>query len=112
MLEYERKQAPHERGIIRSCLASGKPYPKAIAEAPTLDDGNEFFFSAFMVLDTCRNYELGPIPYPVIRDYGLELELDEEQLERMIDVISRTDQWLRGEIGAEILKQIEKNKNG
>lgn len=108
MLEYERKQAPHERGIIRSCLAAGKPYPKAIANAPQLEDGNEFFCTAFLVLGTCRAYELGPIPYTVIRDYGRDLELDEEQLERLIGVITQTDQWLRGEIGAEIQKDRDK----
>lgn len=107
MLEYERKQAPHERAIIRQCLATGKAYPKAIANAPELEDGNELFFAAFLHLDTCRRFELGPIPFTVIRNYGMDLEIDEEQLERFVAVIIRADQWLRGEIGAEIQKKIK-----
>lgn len=102
MLEYERKQAPLEKGIIRNCLKSGIPYPKAIADAPELEDGNYFFFAAFMLLGSCRRYELGPIPYDIILDYCHKLELDEEQEERMISVLTQVDEWWRGEIWAEI----------
>lgn len=51
-----------------------------------------------MTLTTCRAYELGPIPYTVIRDYGRDLALGEDQLERLISVITQADQWFRGEI--------------
>lgn len=65
-----------------------------------------------MVLTTCRAYELGPIPYLVIRDYGRELDLEEEQLDRLIHVIIQVDQWFRGEIILELNKAQEKPANG
>jgi hypothetical protein len=102
VFEYERKQAPHEKAIIQNCLKSGRPYPKKIRDAPDLEPDNAFYYFAFSHLDTCRSFELGPIPYTVIRDYAFEYELDEEQIERFFDIIAQVDLWLREEIRKDI----------
>jgi hypothetical protein len=65
-----------------------------------------------MYLGTCRAYELGPIPYTVILDYGRDLDLNEEQLERLISVVTQVDQWFRGEIFLEIKNAQDKPPNG
>lgn len=112
MLDYGRKQAPHEQVIIRQCLKSGKAYPKAIANAPVLDIGNELYFFAFDQLDTCRLVENGPIPYVTIKEYGLNLEMDDDQLDRFIGVILDVDKWFMEEIQKDIAEAIKKAQNG
>ena len=57
-----------------------RPYPRAIAEAPELIDGLEFYYWAFRDLATCRNSE-GDVPWTVIEEYADKSELDEEQRE-------------------------------
>lgn len=101
MLEYERKQAPHEKAIIRHCLQAGKPYPKKIRDAPELELDELFYYNAFAHLDTCRAFELGPIPYFRMMEYADQFELTIPQAERFIAILTECDIWLRAELRKE-----------
>lgn len=69
------------------------PYPAAIANAPQLDEGEQFFYDAFDALATCRNYEEAYIPWTAIRDYADEIELEGEQREDLFTIVRRLDAW-------------------
>ena len=109
MLDYEQDQAPNEKLIIQACLRSGRPYPKAIASAPVLADEYVFYYIAFDQLSSCRNYEYGPIPYTAIREYCLTYCTNSEQTERLIEVISQVDIWLRNKIITKMKKESKKS---
>lgn len=93
MLAYEFEQAPHERTIIRNSLLSGMPIPKAIQNAPSIELQWQFFYIAFWSLNSTRNYRLGPIPYQYIREYAFDLDLSEDQFDRLLFVIEEMDKW-------------------
>jgi hypothetical protein len=79
--------------IIRQALSAGRPLPKAIAEAPGLEQGNEFFYNAFVSLNTCRLTDYGGIPWTAVEQYAQRYCIDEEQADLLHGVIKEVDQW-------------------
>lgn len=92
-LLYTMKQAPHEKNIIRQCLASRQPLPDSIANAPELELGMELYYDAFLDLSDDREVGLapGPIPWSVIRDWGLTYELSPEQMDDLFYYVKAMD---------------------
>ena len=82
-----------EARILKECYAWKRKVPDAILNAPELFLGLEFFFSAFMALNTCRavGWSAGPIPYPSVEEYAWLHELDEEESEDLHYHIRRMD---------------------
>jgi len=70
---------------MQQCLREGLPFPDRIANAPDLIAGLELYYMGFVNLSDSRQIgmSLGPIPWKVIQDYCVALELDEEQTEAM-----------------------------
>ncbi len=69
--------------MIRQCMATGKPLPKKIQNAPELEPGLWFYMQAFLELESERHIglDIGPIPRNAIRDYAIELELTDEEFD-------------------------------
>lgn len=86
-----------------------KAYPKAIANAPRLEIDETLFYRAFMELNTCRAFELGPIPYIAIKQYCGDLKLTDEQTESVLFVIRQIDLWY---VNYELEKIKAQNKHG
>lgn len=92
MLEYELRHHEHEKTIIRAALATGRPIPKKIAEAPDLDLGLELYYSAFFELMTQRTgMGDGPISWLAVSEYATVHEFDSEQREALHYYITRMD---------------------
>jgi hypothetical protein len=79
------EQGPTEQKIRELCERERRPLPDAIANAPTLELGNELFYMAFSDLTSCRGMGQGfpgPIPWTAINTYcevhGIEGEQRED----------------------------------
>lgn len=70
--------------------------------APELLLEDTFYYRAYIELDTCRNYELGPIPYSAISQYKNDYDIDDEQFEGLLVIIRKVDNWQLEEIGKKL----------
>jgi hypothetical protein len=78
------------------------PQPDWYVNAPILDIGDDFYINAFFTLSTCRNYELGPIPWVVIQEFCDRYELTNREIfSHIINSLDAT--WLK--IQSEKVKQ-------
>src|SRR5690606_17697910 len=98
---------PTEQAILRQCIREGRPYPKAIANAPDVEPESELYYFAFIDLGSCRNYEGGEIPWTAIKAYADEYALDEDQRVLMFNVIRSIDIWFL----KQIQERAEKSKD-
>jgi hypothetical protein len=82
-----------EQRILKECYAWKRKVPDVILNAPELRLGLEFYFSAFLALNTCRSlgWSPGPIPYNSVAEYAQLYELDEEETEDLHYHIRRMD---------------------
>ena len=82
-----------EQRILKECYAWKRKIPDAILHAPELSLGLEFYFEAFMCLNTCRSvgWSPGPIPYFAVAEYAVLQELDDEETEDLHYHIRRMD---------------------
>lgn len=87
------EQAPHERKIIQMALREGRPLPRKIANAPTLDLGLELYYNAFWELDTCRpqGFGPGPIPWTAMNAYALRYDMTDEQTDELFHFVRAMD---------------------
>jgi len=95
-----------EGRILKECYAWRRPIPDRIQNAPDLLLGLEFYFRAFIDLNTCRSsgWSSGPIPWMDIQAYAMAHELDAEETETLHYHIAMMD--------SAFLKRIdEKSKN-
>ena len=74
--------------------------PGGIVEAPTLDEGHEFYLHAYLDLSTCRPVGFGPrpIPWTAIRDYAQAYGM--QDLDEFRTIIGATDELIRQDIEA------------
>lgn len=68
-----------------------------------------FYYTAFEHLATCRNYELGPIPYTAIVTYAEQNHVEPGELEDLVYVTRKLDNWV---IGKEIARLEKGGKGG
>lgn len=88
------KQGPIASTIIKQALRNGTPIPEAIANAPELMAGLQFYFVAFLDLTSCRSLGMGnegPIWWTAIDKYAGRLELEGERREDLFHYISEMD---------------------
>lgn len=87
------EQGPVEQKIIKDCVRYGMPLPDKIANAPHLQLGLEFYYHAFINLNTERRFGQveGPIPWSAIENYGMRRQLDEEELVDLHFYVSTMD---------------------
>src|SRR5690606_27660978 len=83
LLLYSLEQGPVEQGIIARCIREGLPLPQAIQNAPELLPGLALYYNAYVELDSCRPFGLGPgpIPWTAVEQYAQLLGFDREQTE-------------------------------
>jgi hypothetical protein len=88
-----------------------RPLPKAIANAPELNLGLEFVYSAYWDLSTCRDYGwgCGPIPWTSIFDFAKGHELDADETEEFVHLIRSMDKAHLEHINAENEKKATNN---
>lgn len=69
------------------------PLPNRIQNAPVLWLGLEFFYSAFLDLNTCRpsGWNLGPIPWSAIADYANAMDVIGEQRDDLFFFVRSLD---------------------
>lgn len=72
--------------------------------APELELGNELYYFGFRALEGSRNFELGPIPYNIIKDYANDLDMDYDQFERFRQVIASVDRYYIKKISEEMTR--------
>lgn len=96
-----------EGTIVRQCLKTGQPLPKAIQDAPELALGLEFTYTAFWEMGTCRpvGFGVGYIPWRDILKYAEHYHLDEEATEDFMFLIRAMDK-------AFMEQEMEKQKAG
>lgn len=83
------EQGRTERRILQDCQRLRMPVPDAIANAPELDFGNDFYFSAYLELSSCRTD--GPIPWTAIADYCRAFDLCDDEVEDLMRVVRLVD---------------------
>ena len=90
---YQLEQGKTEEEIIRQCQLHRMPLPDKIANAPTLELGLDFYFTAFTELTTCRPVGMGEgmIPWTAIKEWGVFNKLDEEEFYDFKYLISAMD---------------------
>ncbi|MCK5016808.1 MAG: hypothetical protein KAS32_07010 [Candidatus Peribacteraceae bacterium] len=77
------EMGPTEARILKECYAWKRKIPDKILNAPELLLGLEFYYIAFMALNTTRHlgFSPGPISYFAIEDYAARQKLDENEIE-------------------------------
>ena len=80
-----------EERIIVDCLRGKLPFPKKIANAPTIPLGMEGYIVAFYELDTCRGGMGGPIPWMAIHEYALRQGWDDEEFSDLLFFVRALD---------------------
>lgn len=68
----------------------GHSLPSAIANAPELEEDNEWLYEAWIDLSTCRNGS-GPIPWTAVKMYADELQYNDIQREALFHCLRHLD---------------------
>jgi len=71
--------------------AMGMPVPDYIANKPVLDESLALYWRAFADLTTCRRFADGPIPWDAIAQYGISIDLSNDQLDDLDYIIRCMD---------------------
>jgi len=93
-LTYDLEMGKTEQTILDQARTNNMPVPDKIKNAPTLQSGLEFYYTAFIELSTCRDAGMGagPIPWESIHKMGTDhLDLDEEDFDRFVQIIRGMD---------------------
>lgn len=98
-----------EQKIIEQAVKNRQPIPDAIANAPVLLFGLDFYFRAFMDLNTCRATGMGrgPIPWVDLNTYADSTGLAGDDKEVFLYLLQKVDD----EYLAWAKTQDEKNKS-
>ncbi len=97
--------------------ADRKPVPAAIANAPTLLPGLQWYFKAFLDLSTCRPGG-GNIPWTAMHDWGRVhgLTVDATEFDRFVALIRAMDvsylEFHKAQHDAEAKRQASQSRRG
>lgn len=83
-----------EKNIARQAILRGEEIPSEIANAPTLDECDEFYHIAFWELNTERQLGMGgvgPIPRSKIVQYANDYNFSYKDREDLVYVIRHVD---------------------
>ena len=80
---------------MKACEKSGEPVPDKILNAPVLQEGLEFYLSAWQELSYDRpvGFGAGPIPSASIRSYADDMEMDDEDRFCFEHIIRKVDSF-------------------
>jgi hypothetical protein len=83
------EQGRTEKRMLEDCHRYRMPVPDAIANAPELQFGSDFYLSAYLELSSCRTD--GPIPWTAIADYCIAHHLDDDMVSEMMFIVRTVD---------------------
>lgn len=84
--------------IVNQAISRNLPIPdktiKDLTDSPEVRIDLQFFFNAFMELNTCRSIGMneGPIPWTAMITYCEVLEIDRDERERFIYLVRKMDE--------------------
>lgn len=83
------------------------PLPARIQNAPELMLGLEFYYGAFLDLNTCRptGWDILPIPWSAMSDYAQMMGLDAEERDDLFFFVTSLDSAFRSYHQAKAEKQ-------
>ena len=90
------EQGPVEKSILAECIATNRPLPPQIQNAPEIPLGMELYIVAFQDLDSSRMPAfngVAPIPWLAINEYAQALGLDDDETEDLHFFIRRLDHF-------------------
>lgn len=87
---YDFEQGKTEIAILQQCARERLPIPDAIANAPELYHGLDFYFLAYIELSSCRVQD-GLIPWTAIAEYCVAHDLDSEMRDEIFYIVRRVD---------------------
>lgn len=82
-----------EQTLVRQAILAGEEIPERIMNAPTLQEGLQFYLTAFFELDSERNHQFGfaYIPWSAIVSYGRYHDLNEDGIEDLVYFVRELD---------------------
>ncbi|MCX8588563.1 MULTISPECIES: hypothetical protein [unclassified Gilliamella] len=82
-----------DEDIIRMSQQMGQAIPDKIKNKPELDEHLEFYYQAFLDLDTTRSHSMGPTPisWLAIIEYARFYQLDNEDTNDFVYLIREMD---------------------
>ena len=83
------EQGKTEKRILQDCQRYNMPIPDAIANAPELEFGSDFYLAAYLELSSCRTD--GPIPWTAIADYCIAYQLDDDMTGDVMQIVRIVD---------------------
>jgi len=89
-LIYDLEQGKTEEVILRQCVRERLPIPDAIANAPEMGHGLDFYLAAYVELSSCRVQD-GLIPWTAIANYCIAHDLDSEMCDEIMFIVRRVD---------------------
>jgi hypothetical protein len=92
-LNYALKVGASEKTILEQAKRQRGPIPQVIVDAPELQFGLEWVYSAFGKLTTCRSVGMGigPIPWTAINEFALRYGLSEDDQDDFEFLIEQMD---------------------
>lgn len=87
------EQGEYEVGVITQAMATGRPIPAKIQNAPQLRPGLDLYYDAFLDMNSCRasGMGIGQISWATIIEYSVAMQFSEEQTEDLMHHIRAMD---------------------
>jgi hypothetical protein len=82
-----------EAAIRKSAESQNLPLPDWIQNKPVLGQGLEFYYMAFIDLNSCRIIGMGegPIPWTAIHQYAVKYDIYDAEFDRFLTIITNMD---------------------
>lgn len=88
------EHGPNEAFLVDQARKQRAPIPKTILEAPVLQPGLQFYYSAYLTLASCRSLGFGAegrVPWTAVAQYADRYGLDEEDLDLLWTLVCELD---------------------
>lgn len=90
---------------MEAAIAKGRSLPDWFLAEPPKSPLDPYVFDVFRELQTCRNYEMGPIPWDAIVNYGFTKGLDQCNVDMLCKLIRALDDAIIEEMHNKIDRQ-------
>ena len=76
---------------MEAAVRKGRELPDWYFDEPPRQPLDQFYLGSFSALSSTRNYELGPIPWDRIVEYGLRAGLDDDMIDVFVVLLRAMD---------------------
>lgn len=76
---------------MEAAIRKGRKLPDWYLDEPPAQMLDGFYLESFSALSSTRNYELGPIPWDRIVEYGLRAGLDDDMIDAFVTLVRAMD---------------------